>query len=74
MQVPLARDLFRSGSHLISTSEAQQQRFAAMSEHYENWQQSHPDEHAEQYLSVLYASWLAGGGEPVLGEGLPPWQ
>jgi hypothetical protein len=51
--VPLARDLLRP-SWLIVTSEASRRRFEIVHNHYERWQQQHPDEFPEQYLGQIY--------------------
>jgi hypothetical protein len=61
--VPLARDLLRP-NYVLGLSEGSRKRFAAVREHYENWQQHHPADYPEQYLGGLYSGLLKDA---------PPW-
>jgi hypothetical protein len=62
--VPLAKDLLR-GTYVLALSVACRKRFAAVLEHYENWQHHHPAEYPEQYLDGLYRR--------LLGTNAPSW-
>jgi hypothetical protein len=63
--VPLAKDLLRPG-YVLSMSESSRKRFAVVREHYDNWQQRHPEDYPEQYLGNLYSG--------LLGPNAPLWK
>lgn len=60
--VPLARNLLNR-NRLITVSDHSEQRFLAVREHYENWQNAHPSEYPEQYMGLVYAG-KAGPNPP----------
>src|SRR5579871_6461906 len=60
--VPLARGLLRADA--LAFSERSYKRFAALREHYEEWQERHPTDYPEQYLGCLYTSVLPGNPPP----------
>src|SRR4051812_24312535 len=74
--VPLARDLMRA-TYVLTMSQDSSERFTAVREHYERWQNAHPNAYPEQYLGELYLgmfgwnapqwSWAVGYISAVIG-------
>lgn len=52
--VPLAKDLFKP-NYVLAMSARSKKRFAAILEHYDDWQKHHPNDYPEQYLGSLYS-------------------
>jgi hypothetical protein len=64
--VPLARELFEPGIHVLALSQESERHFELLLDDFRHWRQSHSNAHSEQYMSELYFS------QPDLGR--PAWK